>query len=310
MFLHLPSLKELCIRRCQNSEPLLAFMAQQIKEITEPSALKFFARSCESADGRLEHTEDLLHSVSGLEGIAVNADGADPLSVSCLLSHGQSLQCLLLGFPKDRGPETAANECTDSLYAVNDVEQLVRTCPNLQVLGISLANIVFRGWHALKMVGVSLSGRGTTPEGRQMAQALVCIYAIVVLRIKSTLTQFQYHLARLSKLRTLCLTHSPYMRFQRSARERFFRHQQLANEIFIFMAAHGSPIRYLVFHPAGHGRTEITTIINGSTWPNFYYKKGKVTASDGSDYEGVTALPISGEEFRKVKPFHEGLTSF
>ena len=100
------------------------------------------------------------------------------------------------------------------------------------------------------------------------------------------------------------------MRFQENVRERFFRHQSIATEIFSFMAGLGSPIRYIVFHPAGHGMPKLTTTINGSTWPNFCYKRGKVTADDGSKYEGFVALPISKAEFAEVEPFHDTIMGF
>ena len=101
------------------------------------------------------------------------------------------------------------------------------------------------------------------------------------------------------------------MRFQDDASERFHRHQSIATEVFIFMAALGSPIRYIMFHPAGHGWTPITSTVDGSTWPNFYYRKAKVTAADaGSKYEGVVALPMSRAELAEVEPFHVALMKF
>ncbi|KAF1844517.1 uncharacterized protein K460DRAFT_354429 [Cucurbitaria berberidis CBS 394.84] len=297
MCLHLPSLQELSIDSCENSSPLLSLVAQQMAKSTEPSALKVFSRRHEKG---MESVEELLNSVSSLKGIVVDAESEIPLAVSCLKSNGTSLQYLLLGFSKGRG---AGSMHTDTKYAISELAQLVNTCPNLEVLGVGVANIDFREWSISQAVGISLSS-STTPEGRQMAQALVSTTPVHI-GTEFTLMLSQVHLARLSKLRTLCLTHSTYMRFQTNARVRMFRHERIASETFTFMAAHGSPIRYVVFKPSGYGSPRSAATVNGeSTWPNFYFRKGKVT-SDDPNYMGAVALPMSRAQFGKVEPFHE-----
>ncbi|CAO2648641.1 Nn.00g079080.m01.CDS01 [Neocucurbitaria sp. VM-36] len=291
--INLPSLQKLFIMSCLNSGPFLAFVAQQLAGSTDTSALKVLRQGRERIEGPLKHIEDLLKSVSGLESLILDVDGANPLAISSLQSHGTSLKVLLLGFSKDRGSRTANMELTDSLYAVKDLTQLVDTCPHLHVLGISLANIDFRGWPAFRSVGISLSPSRTTPKGLQIAQAL-------------------QPLARLKELRTLCFTHTPYMRFQNNAAERYYRHQSLATEIFLFMNALGSTLRYIVFHPAGKGWNPNTSTVGGSTWPNFYYCKANVIAADGAGpkYDGVVALSMSRAELADVEPHHEALMKF
>lgn len=297
---HLPSLKNLFLYDCTNSEPLLDLMAQQLRANnsntdTGPSQSNTFQYQfiVEPSEDRLHHVEQFLSSISGLQAVLVDAVGAIPLAISSLESHSASLEMLMLGFPTTTRASTPDMERTVNLYTVRDLTQLVDTCPNLRILGISLANIDFEDWLPFTPVGVSLSPTisnghlgsiATTPEGLQIAQALV-------------------PLSRLSHLRTLVLTHVPYARFQPDPAARMHRHTSLATEIFNFLTAHNSPVNYIVFHPVGYYETTpigspLASIVTDASWPNFHYRRGKVVSdSAGPAFEGVVAIPMSRVEF-------------
>ncbi|KAJ4369999.1 hypothetical protein N0V83_005763 [Neocucurbitaria cava] len=302
---HLPSLKNLFLFGCTNTEPLLDLMAQQLQASnsdtdTKPSKSKTFRYEClvKPSEDRLHHVQRFLSSITGLQAVLVDAVGSTPLAISSLESHSASLERLMLSFP------TSRRSATDNLYTVRDLTQLVDTCPNLRILGISLANIDFEDWLPFTPVGVSLSPSNgplgsiaTTPEGLQIAQALV-------------------PLSRVSHLRTLVLTQVPYEQFQSDPAARIHRHTSLATEIFTFLAAHNSPVSYIVFHPVGYYETTplsspSSSIVTDASWPNFCYRRGKVVSdSAGPAFEGVVAIPMSREEFAEVELCHRLVMRF
>ncbi|KAF9702013.1 hypothetical protein EKO04_000027 [Ascochyta lentis] len=279
--MHLPSLRELVLRQCRGTGALLDSFTTAFSK-SENSALEMF----EQADTKQlpDHVAatKLLKALKKLDVVILTnksglVDSLPDLTSLCEVGH------------TIRAAHISTSHET-RYYNVDELRQLSAACPNMEMLCINLPDFHEDVINTEILDDFELSpGNGGSPARRELRISLEI-------------------LATLPRLRTLRIVNHPLLRFEFTAAERRYRHQQLARLFIAFLAERGSPIQLIVFNPAYTCELDETPVMdsNGHKWPFYSYQKGTVSVEKtvSSSVSMVVAVPIVRKEIGLIEPFH------
>lgn len=104
-------------------------------------------------------------------------------------------------------------------------------------------------------------------------------------------------MSRFPKLKSLQLTHTPFVRKESELAERCGSHQQFATEVSRQLYSKRSPVLFLAFKPSlysEHYKGVPSLDSNGHRHPRYYYSRGETTATKLIEHKmtQVVAIPV------------------
>lgn len=161
--LHLPTLQYLTVQRCQNTQSTLKALSTSFKK-TSNTSLREFRLYC--TENILKALEEFLDTSKGLKVIMLS------LWKSGRLPKLQSLQ----GCGKTLQTVAIYHRNQDQHYSAEDLEEMVRSCPNIKILAIGLRDLesTINGMHTLEPLHLSNSVLSGTVQ-QEYARSLVSV---------------------------------------------------------------------------------------------------------------------------------------
>lgn len=137
----LSSLEFLCLNRCEEQSKFLHSLAEEMMPMVEASLQELsIIKKCPTLDGWHTELNFLLSTTHGLQALNVTAaDGMLPAAAN-LRPHGHTLRRLCIG-SLEYGSDTNFRDNMELRYTIEQLQELVNECPNVEELCIGYAAI-------------------------------------------------------------------------------------------------------------------------------------------------------------------------
>lgn len=166
-------LEDIRFSRCTNIESFLKSLASEISTLEQTALDRFEISLVEDETDWMEAVETFLQSSSGLEVLLISCNGPHLLCHRDLECHGDSLTHLHADFSNHWAGRW---DYSLNVYTIEELQDLVTTCPRLQELGIGIFD-----YNA--PVSPPLTSRNVLPSPKSNPEVMRFAEALVSLRI-------------------------------------------------------------------------------------------------------------------------------
>ena len=178
-WLELSSLQDLTLHTCSGMESFLEYLAQEFFSLNKSSLRSLFVVQPRGVQDWEYCLGAIFKFTPTLETLYVSSHRGEYVRIRDLTHVGASLRHLLVEPLANLDIEAEGDQ--ERVYQVQELEELVATCPNLEELGLSLVHLNTGQWHALTPIVIFPSSeRESNMKEKQLAKALVRHYTLTL----------------------------------------------------------------------------------------------------------------------------------